>query len=995
MHYYGMVKAIQVCLICLLFFSAGCDSDKPAGAISPACEAAENLFAEGNKAYREKNFGVADSIWRRAAQAARASACQPELWAKCRIEMARALRRGDRRNGAARAIDTLQHDLKEALVKHPELAGRFYFHIAYAYRSQDDFWNALHFYEKARLAHEAGPLPATNGSGRFLYKPLANIYTRLGETEKAISILKIASDSCRAQQDSVGAAEVYADLGRAYMDVSKLDSAERQFREGYAYILRHPNPDPEEQTGMRAHILANWAQTVLLEGETDSAQILARAALGLEAENPDAWFTLAEVAAARSQYDSADTHLARVEQLYAQDDLPLNREQAKTLIRRAKLLLERPGRTDSETALRFCRQALQCVLPSFEPADDLENPPERLFYPENTILEALDLKSRLLWTACQTRPERGQLEQAANTAALALAMNDTLTSVYGFESSKLYSLENTRDLHERYLQILFEQHERWADTATPEKIAAFLEKSRALLLRQKLAGEYALQAAPIPPALRRQEDESRQELIYLKNQLAAEEAYDDPDPGLIAQLRSGIFRVQENRQLLLDSLERVYPEYFEARYARPVASLSDIRAMLPDGSALFVEYFYNPETGALYGLGVTRDAVKLFKGNLSPAYLEAFLFFVQDESMGLNREGDPAFMRQFVGEARMLYDTLLAPLTGNRPPEELIVSPDGPLGSLPFDLLLPRDPSETEQSFRRLPYLLRHTRVRFAASATVLREAGALAANADGTGYFGAAPGYTSGGYFAPVRHGKDCVLGLSQSFGGSLILGGRATRERFCREAPGAQILHFYGHGSANGSRPELSYLAFAGGKGRGGNAAESRTLAARAQLPAEEASHVLFAHEISLLRLSAGLVVLSACETGAGRAAGSEGIFSLARAFQDAGCPSAAMTLWSVDDAATARLSELFLQNIRAGQAKDLALQQAKLRFLDEHEDSVIPYYWSGMVLTGAAAPLSLRAGNCRILLGEETAPCSVLWLLAGLLVLVLGLVAAIFRR
>lgn len=38
----------------------------------------------------------------------------------------------------------------------------------------------------------------------------------------------------------------------------------------------------------------------------------------------------------------------------------------------------------------------------------------------------------------------------------------------------------------------------------------------------------------------------------------------------------------------------------------------------------------------------------------------------------------------------------------------------------------------------------------------------------------------------------------------------------------------------------------------------------------------------------------------------------------------------------------------HIRAGQAKSLTLQQAKLHFPDEFEDSVIPFYWSGMVFT-----------------------------------------------
>lgn len=990
-----MLRTLIICGLAVWLCHSGCKQGATETTGSEACAEAKPVFQAGEQAYDDKAFAQADSLFRRAAQLAWSAGCAPEFWAQCRVEMARSIRRGDRASGVERAIDSLSADLVFAQTHCPEVAGRFYFHIAYAYRSQDDFWNALHFYEKARHAHEAGPLAATTGSGRFLYKPLANIYTRLGESEKAVSILRIAADSCRAQQDSVGAAEVYADLGRAYMDVAQSDSAERQFREGYAYALAHPNPDAEAQTGLCAHILANWAQAMLIQGAPDSAQALAHAAIALEAENPDAWMTLAEVAAGRAQFDSAGRFLARVEALYAQDDLPLNREQAKVLLRRARLLLERPGPPDTETGLLLCRQALQRVLPAFRPAGPLDNPADSLFYPENTILEALDLKSRLLWAAYRSRPGREQLEQAGRTTALALAMNDTLTSVYGFESSKLYSLENTRDLHERYLQVLFERHERWSDAGAAEQIAAFLERSRALLLRQKLAGEFALQAAPIPAGLRLQEDELRRELIYLKNQLAAEEAYDNPDPDLLTQLRGGIFRVQESRQRLMDSLKTAFPEYFRARYAGAVTTLADMRALLPDAGAMLAEYFYHPETGGLYALGITRDTLRLYRGSLSAANLEAFLFFVQDENMGLNREGDPEFMRQFVREARTLYDSLLAPLAGRTPPRELIVSPDGPLGSLPFDLLLPREPAETERSFRRLPYLLRQTRVRFAASATVLRQAAALAENGRGKGYFGAAPGYASGGFFAPVLHGKDCVTGLSQSFSGRLALGARATREWFCREAPGAQILHFYGHGSANGSRPELSYLAFAGA-GRQGNAvSQSSRLAAQARLPAEAANHVLFAHEISLLRLNAGLVVLSACETGVGRAAGSEGIFSLARAFQDAGCPSAAMTLWSVDDAATARLTELFLQNIRAGQAKDLALQQAKLRFLDEHEDSVIPYYWSGMVLTGDAAPMPLRAGGCQVQLGDETAPCSALWLLAGLLALIAALVVAVFRR
>lgn len=993
-----MFRTTLLWWIVALLCNAGCDQKKTKeNNASAACETARKLFEQGTQAYDGKAFAQADSFFRSAAQVAQVAGCKPDMWAQCRLEMARTIRRSDRQFGASRAIDTLLKDLAYVHAVHPELAGRFYFHIAYAYRSQEDFWNALTYYEKARLMHESGRIAATVNSGQFLYKPLANIYTRLGETEKALQMLRIALDSSLLQKDVAGVPNIYGDLGWALVDAGYIDSACLQFQRGLDYIRNNRAQNDRADTQTRSMLLSNWAEAQLLLPfpDIDSARQLAVQALALNDANTGALTTLGNIAGIEKQYDLAQEYYQQAESVYSEDPLPLDRERSKLLLKRAKLCLEQTDQPDNEAALRFCQRALQLVLPAFKPGNAWQNPPERLFYPENAILEALDLKSRILWAAYRAHPERQRLALADSTTALALAMNDTLTSIYGFESSKLYSLENTRDLHERYLQILFERHDRWAETGAAEHIAAFLEKSRALLLRQKLAGEYALQAAPIPPALRQQEDDTRRELIYLKNELAAEEAYEDPDPDLVAQLQSGIFRVQEARQLLMDSLKTAFPEYFEARYARPIATLSDIRAMLPGDSSLFAEYFFNPETGALYALGIARHTVKLFRGTLSAANLEAFLFFVQDENMGLNREGDPAFLQQFVQEARMLYDTLLAPLAGKMPLRELIISPDGSLGSLPFDLLLPREPLPAEQTFRRLPYLIRQTRVRFAASATVLREAGALAGRADGSGYFGAAPGYHSDGFFAPVRFGAECVLGLSKSFKGQLVSGTRATRERFCSEAPGFQILHFYGHGSANGSRPELSYLAFAGGKGRGNSGAQSHTLAAAIQLPAEETGHVLFAHEISLLRLHAGLVVLSACETGVGRAAGSEGIFSLARAFQDAGCPSAAMTLWSVDDAATAALTTLFLQNIRAGQPKDMALQKAKLSFLDGNYGSAIPYYWSGMVLTGDAAPLNIRTNGCQIVLGDETVSCALLWLLAGLLVLVGGLVVAIFRR
>ncbi|HXO74830.1 MAG TPA: CHAT domain-containing protein, partial [Puia sp.] len=113
-------------------------------------------------------------------------------------------------------------------------------------------------------------------------------------------------------------------------------------------------------------------------------------------------------------------------------------------------------------------------------------------------------------------------------------------------------------------------------------------------------------------------------------------------------------------------------------------------------------------------------------------------------------------------------------------------------------------------------------------------------------------------------------------------------------------------------------------------------------------------------LIKPAAKFIVLSACQTNAGRNRNGEGIFSLARGLSAAGIPSVAATQWVADEQAIYIISEKLNEYIAAGMNKDEALRKAKLFYiLRDKRANILPYYWADMILIGNTEPLEFSAG------------------------------------
>ena len=109
------------------------------------------------------------------------------------------------------------------------------------------------------------------------------------------------------------------------------------------------------------------------------------------------------------------------------------------------------------------------------------------------------------------------------------------------------------------------------------------------------------------------------------------------------------------------------------------------------------------------------------------------------------------------------------------------------------------------------------------------------------------------------------------------------------------------------------------------------------------------LRAHEVFNLKLPAELVVLSACQTGLGKEVKGEGLIGLTRGFMYAGSPRVVVSLWSVNDEATAELMTRFYRGmLKEGLRPAKALQAAQVSMLKEKRYSA-PFYWAAFTLQG----------------------------------------------
>lgn len=195
---------------------------------------------------------------------------------------------------------------------------------------------------------------------------------------------------------------------------------------------------------------------------------------------------------------------------------------------------------------------------------------------------------------------------------------------------------------------------------------------------------------------------------------------------------------------------------------------------------------------------------------------------------------------------------------------------------------------------------------------------------------------------FAPVNYSK--AMALPSLLGADVALGNvssnyfwpknyeneKATKSNFAKNASDYKIIQLFTHADADNASKEPTIFF------------------------ADSAMKVSELESFS--KFNTELLVLSACKTNVGKVAKGEGTLSMAREFAGLGIPASVTTLWSVENAATYQITELFYKYLKSGEPKDIALQKAKLEYLEVNSrEKQDPKYWAAFVLMGETAPIA----------------------------------------
>jgi CHAT domain-containing protein len=527
---------------------------------------------------------------------------------------------------------------------------------------------------------------------------------------------------------------------------------------------------------------------------------------------------------------------------------------------------------------------------------------------------------------------RGEFDQAFKSLSSAIDVIESLRARVPSPDLRATFVQDKAKVYENITDVLSVLHEQHPNHGYDRQAFLFSERGRARSFLDLLAESNAHVTSGLTPQQIKDQTLLNRELARALKTLEADKSAKNERAAKDAE--------QKLARWSLD-LRQTNARYHQLQYPQP-SQISEVNAALARENAVLLQYQLGERRSLLWVLdGQTTSMIVLPDKRRITQDVTAIRHVLASPP----NAADAAILDQ---RSRQLYEVLVKPaeplLTGA---EHLLIVPDGALYYLPFEALTSSDgkPMLERHTISYIPsasaYVNLAQEPRHSLSPSKRKELLAYAnpalqaTSAQQTAAVVRSV-YRGGGFhFAPLPNAEIEVQDIARLYPPNLrkiLMGPDATESSVKNEKlSDYRYLHFATHAFLDEQTPTRSGIVLS-------------------QINTGEEDGILRMNEIFNLELDADLVVLSACQTGLGKLVRGEGLVGLTRAFIYAGSPRVVVSLWEVNDVATAEFMKSFYQHMNNGEAPSVALREAKLDMLHSGPPAYRhPYFWAPFVSVG----------------------------------------------
>ena len=875
-----------------------------------------------------------------------------------------------------------EQEMKQAAAQNLINEGRQLF----AHSSQDALQRAIRKFEEVRLLFHA----VNNAAGEATaLTTMGMIYERLADGQKAIECYMQASLRYRAAQNREAEAATYVEIGLIYKRMGEpqraLDNYARGLRlfqaagsgKGTAATLQGMGTiysDLGEQQQARDYYTRALSLFLTLAEHNRTAEVLL--SIGalylalLEPQKAAEYYTQAwPLLRAAGDDNGAGAALISLGLLYVGIG---EKQQALDNFSQARRLF-RAGHNQQGEAM-----ALAGIGKLYS---DAGQPPQALTH----FTQALSLirtigdrpaEAYVLGLMALTERTRGNLLEARADMEDVLIMIESLRTKIINQELRTSYFTTMQDYYDFHIETLMQLHKQRPAEGYSGAALQTSERARARSLLELLteAGADIRQGVDAEllgreRALQQRLDASRQQRIRLLSG-----AYSAEHDALAKEIDS----LTTEYEQVEAQIRQKSPHY--AALTQPVPlTLAQIQTQVLDKDTLLLEYALGAERSYLWA--VTPDAITSYelpkRAEIKAAAREFYNLTAKPPQRAASdapgqrdlsstlRQEEAAKLAQAAAQLSRMLLAPVAPLLGRK---RLLVVVVGALQAIPFAALpVPTGDASTaaapplvvEHEIVNLPsvstlaVLRRETGGRTAASKTLAVLADPVFESSDGRlKVLAARPG--SGKSEPAARTGRLRGLGFDR-LRFPRLPGTRREADAIVQLAPPAQARAALDFAANRATADELSEYRYVHFATHGGLLDPQHpelfgvVLSQFDQLGTPRDDGFLLAPDVFNLKFAADVVVLSACQTGLGKDVRGEGLMGLTRGFMYAGAPRVVVSLWNVNDAATAELMTRFYRGMLVDKQRPAqALRVAQVSMLKEPRYSA-PFYWAAFTLQG----------------------------------------------